>query len=102
MRTAIWDKVQSFDLSQYLHTPFIRPLELFVKFMLEEGRTSKHIPEDVGRWVSLVPNMYARRHSALHRMLGCLMTNTCVSVSVSTRLVPVYRQQVDGLQMPAY
>ena len=49
MRTAIWDKVQSFDLSQYMYTPFIRPLELFVKLMLEEGRTSKHTPEDVGR-----------------------------------------------------
>ena len=56
MRTAIWDKVQSFDLSQYMHTPFIRPLELFVKFMLEEGRTSEHTPEDVGRWVSSAPH----------------------------------------------
>ena len=49
MRTSIWDKVQSFDLSSYAHTAFARPLELFVKRILEGGRTSKHTPDFIGR-----------------------------------------------------
>ena len=56
VRTPIWDKAQSADVSAYEETIYAAPLAKFVAHMVREGKESEHTPEFVARQVDIIIN----------------------------------------------
>lgn len=49
VKTPIWDKAQSADVSAYADTLYAKPLQAFVEHMVKDGQTSTHTPEYIAR-----------------------------------------------------
>ena len=49
MKTPIWEKAQSVDISAYANTDYAAALSNFINTMAKEGQSSTHTPEHIAK-----------------------------------------------------